>query len=279
VPLSRGRYHAWTYGLEGKLGHVTLPRCFSALDRDATGLVAVPCEARHGFLWVVPTPASHGARIDVAASLGEFDDDFASFELDQHVVFGRSTVVRAANWKLVMDAFLEGYHVRSLHQKTLARFFRDEMIVDTSGSHVRSAGARKSLPELRVMPPETWDLRATTTVFYSLFPNTVLVLHPQTISHVAIFPRALDQVEFIHTMLVPHEPRNDEERSAWQKTWELIDGRVFAEEDLAIAESIQSGLHAVADGRFHLGTLEQPIRFFHDAMDRALAEGAPPGSS
>lgn len=265
------RYHAWTYDLEGRLGHVPLPQCFTSLDRDASGLVTLPCEVRHGFVWVVATPAPADAPVDVGAWLGDFDDDLAAFDLASHVVFARSRSVRKANWKLVMDAFLEGYHVKSLHQRTLARFFLEDVVVDTSGDHVRSVGARRTLKELAAGPRESWDVRTATTVFYDLFPNGVLVFHPETVSHVSLFPRAIDQVEFVHTMLAPREPRTDEERLGWQRTWELIDQKVFGEEDLAIAESIQASLHSGADTTFRLGALESSIRFFHDAMDRALS--------
>lgn len=265
------RYHAWTYDLAGTLGHLPMAQCFASLDKTSSGLVSVPCEVRHGFVWVTFAPA---ASIDVGAFLGTFDEDFAAFGLADHVVFARSRAVRAANWKLVMDAFLEGYHVKSLHQRTLARFFAEDVVVDTDGENVRSVGARKNLAELRSAPRETWDVRTSTTVFYNLMPNGVLVFHPETVSHIALFPRALGEVEFVHSMLAPHPPKDEAQRVSWQRTWELIDGKVFAEEDLAIAESIQSTLGTGANTHFPLGTLERPIRFFHDGMDRILSERA-----
>ena len=264
------RYHAWTYDLGGCLGHVPLESSFPTLDRGASALVALPCAVRHGFIWVVPDPAS---RLDVASWLGDFDDDLECFGLSDNVVFGRRSGVRAANWKLVMDAFLEGYHVKSLHQRTLARFFLDDVVTDRSGPHIRSVGARKNLPELRETAPATWDLRATTTPFYAIFPNNVLVFHPETVSHVALYPKGLGEVEYVHTMLTPRAPANDAERAGWQKTWELIDEKVFAQEDLSIAESIQSVLHSGANTSFQLGTLEHPIRWFHDTTDRIIHGG------
>ena len=264
------RYHAWTYDTAGTLGHVPLLRTFPSLEAERTesGLVALPCELRHGFIWVLPT---RGEALDVASWLGDFDDDLTSFGLSDHVVFRRSTKVRAANWKLVMDAFLEGYHVKSLHQRTLARFFREDVVVDMSGAHVRSLGARKNLSELAAAPREQWDVRSCTTVFFTLFPNTVLVFHPETVSHVALFPHGLGEVTFVHTMLAPRAPSTEEEGATLEKTWQLIDGKVFGEEDLPIAESIQSVLGSDAQPTFRLGTLEHAIRFFHDAIDRAIA--------
>jgi Rieske 2Fe-2S family protein len=273
VTLERGTakafvcpYHAWTYDTGGRLAHVPAERCFPGLVREERGLVEMPCATRHGFVWVRP----EGGALDVGAWLGDFDDDLAAFGLAEHVVFARSTKARAANWKLVMDAFLEGYHVKSLHQRTLARFFVDDAILDTSGSHVRSVGARKNLRELAAAPRERWDVRDATTVFYTLFPNQVLVFHPVLVSHIALWPRALDGLTFVHTLLAPRAPKDEAERAAWQRTWELIDGEVFAKEDLAVAESIQSVLHAHAQRTFALGANEHAIAFFHGEVARAV---------
>ena len=71
-------------------------------------------------------------------------------------------------------------------------------------------------------------------------------------------------------MLIPKAPLRPEEEAHWQKTFELIDGRVFTQEDLAIVESVQSTLRF---GRrdHYLGRSEHPIRLFHDAIDAAIA--------
>jgi len=99
------KYHSWTYDLCGQLarpGRVSLP---AALEQfmDDSSLVDLPCETRHGFVWVVPAAR---AGIDVARWLGEVDGELASRNVEAHVVVSRSTTVRAANWKLAMDALL-----------------------------------------------------------------------------------------------------------------------------------------------------------------------------
>ncbi len=133
---------------------------------------------RHGFVWVLLSPGAEG--IDVAKALGPvLDDDFEAFDLRDHVVAGKRTTTCAANWKLVMDAFAEGYHLKSLHRSSLARFFSEAQLVDDCAPHVRQVGARKTLIE---SDEASWDFRRDTTAFYNLFPNTVLVFHPLWIS-------------------------------------------------------------------------------------------------
>jgi phenylpropionate dioxygenase-like ring-hydroxylating dioxygenase large terminal subunit len=265
-------YHAWSYELSGALLHVPMREAFPSLVDAEAGLVPVPVEIRHGLVWVRP---GGGADLDLATYLGPVDDDLASFGLATHVLHRRVAEVRAVNWKLVIEAFLEGYHVRSLHRDTIFRFFFDTgTVFDAFGPHVRSFGARRNIGEARATPREAWDVRAYTTPFYFVFPNTVLVLHPDWLSHITMIPLAADRALYTHEMLIPAAPETDADRSHWDRTFDLIEGQVFQREDLVIADSIQRTLASGANEHFHIGRVEHGIRLFHDAMDRALADQA-----
>ena len=72
-------------------------------------------------------------------------------------------------------------------------------------------------------------------------------------------------------MLILRPPENEEQSRYWDKTFQLIEGSVFFQrEDLAIAESIQSGLGAQADTHFRLGHLEVAVKWFHDELARRV---------
>jgi phenylpropionate dioxygenase-like ring-hydroxylating dioxygenase large terminal subunit len=264
------RYHAWSYGLDGSLIHVPHDEVFEALDRSALSLRSVPHQVRHGFVWAT---IDGEAPLDMATSLGPvLDDDFGAFELAKHGVARKLTSVKRANWKLVMDAFAEGYHLKSLHRQSLARFFLETSIVDDCSPHVRQVGARKTLLE---ESDETADLRRDTTVFYNVFPNAVLVFHPLWVSQMSLFPVGVDQVRVVHRMLAPGEPSDMEAKARLEKSFEHIHGEVFEKEDLSIAESIQSTLASGVNEHVLLGGLEEGMRLFHQARDRALAKPPP----
>jgi glycine betaine catabolism A len=261
------RYHAWTYDLGGALIHVPQEACFPTLDKSALGLVELPVEERHGFVWVVPTP---GEKLDVQTWLGPFDDDFAGFGLESHHLHQRKEVKRSANWKLLIDAFLEGYHVKSLHRDSIYRFFRDDAVIfDPASPHIRSAGARRSVVEAPAQPKESWKIRDHATVFYHLFPCTVFVFHPDWLSHVTVYPDGTSSLAYRHDMLIPAAPETADEEAHWQKTLDLIEAHVFQQEDLAICESIQSAIGGAPE-RFVLGHLEYPMKLFHSEIDRVL---------
>ncbi|HEX2572358.1 MAG TPA: aromatic ring-hydroxylating dioxygenase subunit alpha [Polyangia bacterium] len=263
------RYHAWTYDLAGRLLHVPQRESFPCVEQEDLGLVQVPLSTRHGFLWVVP--GGRGCSVDVDAYLGPVSEDLAAFSLDSHHLHRKVVTRRHANWKLLIDAFLEGYHVKSLHRDSVYRFFLEAgSLFEHFGPHMRSVGARRNFAEACAQPRESWDIRGCTTVFYHLFPNSILVFHPDWVTHISVVPDGTDHLTYTHHMLIPAAPTSDAERAHWDRTFQLIEERVFQAEDLSIAESIQATLRSGADEHFRIGRLEYPIQHFHEAIERAL---------
>lgn len=266
------RYHAWSYELGGRLQRVPRRELFPTLCDEDVGLVPVPLAERHGLLWAVP--GGRGTALDIDSYLGAIGPELAAFSLDTHHVHRRVSASRQANWKLVIDAFLEGYHVRSLHRDTISRFFLDAIVTSSFPPHSRSLGGRKTLLAARGTPPETWDLRELTTPFYFLFPNTVLVFHPDWISLMTVYPDSVGSLRYCHRMLIPQLPASAEDSEHWDKTFQLIDANVFQREDLAIAESIQAGFAAGANSEFRIGHMETAIKWFHDEIAARLRGAA-----
>jgi phenylpropionate dioxygenase-like ring-hydroxylating dioxygenase large terminal subunit len=259
-------YHGWTYGLDGALRHVPHPEAFPALTAATHGLVALPIERRHGLLWVHPTP---GATTALDGFLGSIDDDLASFGLASHVLYRRIDTVRRANWKLVIDAFLEAYHLRVLHRDTIYRFFLDAAaIADCVGPHVRSVTARRAAA---AADHQGTALRERFTFTHFVFPNSTFIFHPDYVSHIAVFPVEVDQVRWVHSMLVPATQAGPEHASHWDRTLALIEDTVFQREDLVAAEGIQAGVASGANATVTFGRLEGALHHFHTTIERALA--------
>src|SRR6202161_3526499 len=72
-------YHRWSYHTDGSLRASTRENALGGVDRSQHGLVELPCEERHGLIWIVDRA---GATIDVAAWLGpEMDAILAGYRL------------------------------------------------------------------------------------------------------------------------------------------------------------------------------------------------------
>jgi glycine betaine catabolism A len=263
-------YHAWTYRLDGSLAGLPRAEAFPDLDRHLLGLRELPSTIRHGLIWAKLDPGSDGS-LDIAGYLGELDRDLNAIGLAHHRFYRQHAVRRATNWKLIVDAFLEVYHVRRLHSATLGPFFADAVSVsDAAGRHLRFLAARDTTWEIRTLPPESWSPQRHATLVHFVFPNSIFVYHPDYISHLGMYPDAADQTLFVHTMLIPEMPTEQKAEEHWRRSFELIDTNVFNSEDLVMCEQIQRGLRSGANEALIVGRLEQNLCRFHSSIEAAL---------
>lgn len=256
-------YHGWTYELDGKLRHIPHPEFF---PQGGAGLTEIPVAERAGLVWGIARP---GASLDLDAWLGPLPEEL-DFFLKGSAVFRRVEVTRACNWKLIIEAFLEAYHIRVLHRDTIYPFFLDSAAASEQvGMHIRSAAARRAIAEAANIPKAQWNLRELCTFTYFLFPNTVFIFHPDYNSLITLYPQAPDRVRWVHHMLVP-QAELESGRAHWDKSFDLIENGVFQSEDLYAAEGIQAGLASGANARLNFGRLEFHLGNLHHAIEREL---------
>jgi len=250
-------YHGWTYGLDGALLHVPHEAAFAGVDLARRGLVERPAVAeRAGLVWL----GGDGA--------GDLAGDLEAIGLADHVPFRRAHATRRCNWKLVIEAFLDGYHVRFLHRDSVYRFFIDAAsLAEPAGHHIRAVTARRAL---RDSPPDA-QVRELGTASYLIFPATIIIEHPDFVSIMQVAPEAPDVTVWDHLMLVPRARAGETEH--WDKSWQLIEETVFQREDLWVCEQIQRGLAAGSE-ELLFGTLEIGVRWFHDAIAAELAKSS-----
>ena len=139
----RCRYHAWQYALDGELVEVVDREECSGLP-DGLRLGDVRAECWGGFVFV---NADTGAAplLDFLHPIPKLLD---RYHLDQMRFRSYQTTVLPANWKVVVDAFNEGYHVQGTHPQLLA--WTDDVSIEyeqfeTHARYGRLEGARRRL--------------------------------------------------------------------------------------------------------------------------------------
>ena len=258
-------YHAWTYAVDGRLLALPRPDTFPQLDKSEMGLVELPSRETGGVIWFCPKEET--ADFTLADKLGE---DFDALGMGEHVLFRRKTHEVAGNWKLIMDAFLESYHVTRLHAQTIGPFFKDGVTSgDMIGHHARSAVGR--LEEMEgVDLTDMVQLRRVVTFAYQLMPGALVIPSPDYINLMVMMPQAQNRTLVEDFMLIPEHPSTDKARDHWERSWALLDGGVFAAEDFRAAELGQQGLETGAVPELTLGTMEGGIRRYHETVEEAL---------
>ena len=258
-------YHAWTYSVDGRLLALPRPDTFPGLEKSDYGLVELPSRETGGLIWFCPQEET--ADFALAEKIGA---DFDALGMGEQVLFRRKTHEVAGNWKLIMDAFLESYHVTRLHAQTIGPFFKDGATSgDMIGPHSRSAVGR--LEEMEgVDLTDMAALRRVVTYAYQLLPGALIIPSPDYINVMVMMPQAHDRTLVEDFMLIPEPPATDKARDHWERSWALLDGGVFASEDFRAAELGQQGLATGAVPHLTLGTMEGGIRRYHETVEEAL---------
>jgi Rieske 2Fe-2S family protein len=111
-------YHAWTYGLDGKLvAAPNLPN-MPDVDRVEYGLIPVHLQEWLGYAWVclADQPPSFVENVQgaVVGRLGDLES-IERYDIDELEVGRRIVYDVKANWKLIIENFMECYHCATIH--------------------------------------------------------------------------------------------------------------------------------------------------------------------
>ena len=266
-------YHHWAYDLDGTLKNVPLPETFEGVDLSCRNLKEVPSETRHGFIWAQIDTSN---PLDLDAHLLDLNSDLESFRTDDHHVFRQTTTIKKSNWKLIVEAFQDGYHVTRLHQKSVGPLFMDARAsMNRVGDNLRAVVARAFFPEVLDLPPSEWDDRNHVSFAHFIFPNTIMVFHPDYISHMGLFPQSVDETTVVHTCLIPKPPETEKELEHWERAFDIIENGVFQAEDFFVCENAQIGMASGANETLLLGAHEYGLAMFHEILREKLGPFSP----
>ncbi len=127
-------YHDWTYNLEGEL--IGVPRRreeFPDIDPSRLSLFPASVGVWRGMLWVHPEPDA----APVNEWFGAVEPDLGPHRVDELVERKqfRTEQIIEANWKVVVENFIDGYHLKHLHSGTLAMYDHDRIESRWHGPH------------------------------------------------------------------------------------------------------------------------------------------------
>ncbi len=270
-------YHAWTYGLDGSLiatphfsgpqdhSHPTLEDGNRHLVEVRSGiwnhviLVNLSADAVPLREWTARLDA-RWAAIDVAATVPA---EGMQFEFD-------------ANWKLVLENFLESYHLPAVHP-TLNAFSPledhvlvvDDLFMGQLSLNYRPSDDGNALPRFAELPPD----RQAAGEYLLLFPSLMVSLTPDHYRVTLVTPVTAGFTrQRWQFFFVGEESRDHRFDASRQAVLQRV--AAYTKEDIAILEKLQAGRQSSGfDGGRFSPFHETTVHRFQGLIARSLARG------
>jgi len=269
-------YHAWTYDLEGKL--IAAPNLTKMPDigREEYGLRKVHVREWLGYVWVslADEPLSFEETVigDVRSRLGDVES-LEHYGLENLALAKRITYDVKANWKLIIENFMECYHCATIHPElteVLPEFadglaaqyfvghgalFGDEVkgfTVDGSEGHERIPGVTEDQDR------RYYAVTVRPQVFLNMVPDHVIVhrMYPLAPDHTIVecdwlfLPDVVESGADLSKSVELFHRVNQQDFEACERCQAATDSRVYADGGVLVPSE-----HHIAD--FHSWVLDR----------------------
>ena len=265
------RYHGWSYGLDGRLLAVRESRDFPNFDKTCHGLTAVRCERWGNWVFINEDPDAE----PLIEHLDPIVDHCDGLQVDQLRHIASDSFPVACNVKVLLDAFFETYHLKSIHQDTVDRFLDHRgtgiMLWPDGHSLMITPNRRPDWvdPGTRGMVdfPNVTELLVKTNVSYNIYPNLVTPVAGNGMPFIQFWPKTERSMVIECHWFSPD----------WGEfgRHELWDTRIanfdrILEEDTQFAPQIQQSVESPGFKGIQLNYQERRIYHWHEELDRRI---------
>jgi Rieske 2Fe-2S family protein len=191
-------YHAWTYGLDGRLLGAPHMDEYQGFNKAGYSLNKVNTGFWEGFIFLNLEPAP----IPLAKVFAPLTGKFTHWNLPTLRSAKRIEYDVRSNWKLIFENYSECYHCPLVHpalssitpydsaeNDLCAGPFLGGFMPITSGNSLTMSGNACALPVGEIKAEDHKRV-----FYYSIFPNMLLSMHPDYVMVHRIWPRSPTQV-------------------------------------------------------------------------------------
>ncbi len=282
-------YHAWVYRLDGSLvgaPYMTGRDNERPFDPSAHQLRALATEVWQGFVFVNQNPAAE----PLGLALAGLDEVIGRYNMAGYVPVHEQVDVWATNWKLLVENFMDAYHVFKVHQNSFGAngdSTLDTVLYPGTDRWAHHRVCESQGPDLA--HPDNTSLEAEwrkTTVLAAVFPGFVVQLQPDWMWLLRITPLGTDHVRVAWQVAVapelladpPGKPDIAADLETKQKRYiaDLLDlVNLVNSEDQPVVEALRSNAHQPQFDRGPLSYLERNVYDFDRYVSTRLgrAEG------
>lgn len=256
-------YHAWSYKLDGGLLQAPL---MPEVDRSNCGLPEFQSEVWQGFLFV----NLDGKATPLAPRLTGLDGILKNYHTDEmHHVFATEEIWDA-NWKCLLENFMEGYHLSRVHPQTLGGRTPTKLC-EKFESGEGYTGYRANYPPTAPFRgdchPDLTEKEKSCSTLFSIFPAMVASQSSDVLAYMTLQPVGVDQVRIRWGLSVYDKDMSEEEIQSRVELWQAIN----AEDQIKLAK-VQHALHSrsAVSGPLAPDDFEGTIRDIYSYLARRL---------
>jgi len=260
-------YHGWSYGLDGALLGIPHEDGFPNIDKLAHGLAEVTAIETKGMVFVVQQDGS-----DKNSDALKMLDGIPDILKEDQLIFAETDSLIDANWKLFLESFLEGYHIKAAHSKTFFPFGYDNLnVIEFCGPHARVTFPFRRIEQLADVPPKERRVSDKLTYLNHLFPNAILaeLSHHRTLGILEPMGVSQTKITSYHMTKSTDNPDTEAVLETAKRDLDFVNGTGQLE-DIAMVKGIQRSLNSGANEAFTFGHFEPAIVHFHQEMAERL---------
>lgn len=271
-------FHSWAYDLQGKLVGVTEKRDFNAVIAEERSLTSLRCESWGGFLFVNFDQDAEPFAQWASSLVTRYSDVMTA---DLRFVH-RESVDVGCNWKVVTEAFLETYHLNTVHRRSAAPYLNPRQTAVELFPHGHSTNyvARKQnvsgasaenrkafhptdVPDIPGLP----DFYRTSPPAPSLFPNVMIPLSSGGFPIITFWPLSMKATR-IETAHFGFNWGEGPRPAGWED--KIVAFRQLVVEDVANLEPMQFSIDSAAHAGIPLSYQERRIWNLNAELDRVV---------
>jgi choline monooxygenase len=230
-------YHGWVYDTEGSLVGIPGREGFDDIDIATHGLVELPSEERHGYVWALRDP---GGVLDLDTHLGPLDAELAAWGYHYDVA-ALMELELSSNWKCALEAFMETYHFPYVHANSMVgqSTYANIVTFDQIGRH-----HRLGVPILSIgTDPEPAEGEHIVVIYY-IHPCTVIATSMLGGEMLQFYPGSDPSSSTIRYTILSRQRLSDPEVAAFYEDFAPRMQSVIRDEDAPVLERSGIGLAA-----------------------------------
>jgi phenylpropionate dioxygenase-like ring-hydroxylating dioxygenase large terminal subunit len=256
-------YHGWVYRLDGKLQAIPHEQGFPGFDKSEHGLVEVNVFEQCGLIFV---------KQDATAQTVNPLEELPTFLQPSQIIINKNEATVSANWKIYLESFLEGYHIKFAHPDTFYPFGYDNLnIIEFCGPHARVTFPFRRIESLIDVEPSERDVSGRLTYVYHIFPNVIVTVLSHHTNVIILEPVDLRTTRTTIYQLTNPTKDGDQQGALEAAKRDLsFVTETGAMEDIALVRSIQKSIESGANDAFTFGHFEPAIVHFHQQLSKLI---------